>query len=182
MRTDKKENLWSAFIGQWVNILNFKDTASRRQYWYVVAVDAIVAVLAIVIRYLGCKVLEGTLGDVFATVGIVLAICLIILMLPLISLTIRRLHDTGKSGWWMFLVFIIGIGTVILMFMCSNDADEEIELHMFDPAENIVEEVYGPPEMFDDSYSDEEDIQIYEEYDPGENMNPMVYGPPEMFN
>lgn len=41
--------------------------------------------------------------------------------IPITSLSIRRLHDTGKSGIWYLVSFIPWIGPIILFILCSKD-------------------------------------------------------------
>jgi uncharacterized membrane protein YhaH (DUF805 family) len=39
--------------------------------------------------------------------------------LPSLAVTVRRLHDTGRSGWWWLIAFVPVIGAVVLIvFMC----------------------------------------------------------------
>lgn len=42
-----------------------------------------------------------------------LAVMFFGVFLPQLSVTVRRLHDTGRSGWWMFKPFLIGIGLAL---------------------------------------------------------------------
>ena len=39
----------------------------------------------------------------------------LVLFLPSIAVTIQRLHDIGRSGWWMLLVFVPIIGWIVLI-------------------------------------------------------------------
>lgn len=42
-------------------------------------------------------------------------------LLPSLSVAVRRLHDTGRSGWWLFIALIPIIGAIILLvFMCLD--------------------------------------------------------------
>ena len=50
-----------------------------------------------------------------------------------------------------------------------------LEQNHFDPEENIVEDVYGPPIDLDWDYEEDD------EFDPEDNIPEVVYGPPEMF-
>lgn len=38
-------------------------------------------------------------------------------LIPILALTVRRLHDTGRSGWWLLLVFVPVVGGLILLIM-----------------------------------------------------------------
>ena len=48
--------------------------------------------------------------------GILPGIYLLGVLVPSIAVGIRRLHDIDKSGWWVLLVFLPAIGSIILLF------------------------------------------------------------------
>lgn len=54
------------------------------------------------------------------------------LFLPTLSVSIRRLHDTGRSGWWYLLIFIPILGWIALLIFYLQEGDDA-------PNE------YGPP-------------------------------------
>ena len=92
------------------NYANFSGSATRQQYW--------MFILFYVIFYICCAVIDGLLG--MAALETIFSIALLI---PSISITTRRLHDIGKSGWWQLIVLvpIIG-GLVLLYFVCQPSA------------------------------------------------------------
>lgn len=84
----------------------FTGRACRSEYWLFVLINVIVAIV------LG--VIEGMLGSP----GIVSGLYSLAVLVPSLAVTVRRLHDTGRSGWWILigLVPIIG-GLVLLIFV-----------------------------------------------------------------
>lgn len=72
--------------------------ASRSEFWYFA---------------LFTNVLPGLLGTVSADLG---AIVLLLLLVPGLTVSIRRLHDVERSGWYLLLVLIPLIGPVLLLF------------------------------------------------------------------
>lgn len=99
--------------------------ASRAEYWwymlfYVLCEIPIVALLAV---YIGVKANSSADGGfpIIPVVMVTLLICVILFILgiPLLTATIRRLHDTDRDGMWFFIQFIPYIGSIIfLVFMC----------------------------------------------------------------
>ncbi len=88
----------------------FEGRANRPQYWYFV----LTLFLAFFILEILC---------VIPFVNIIAFLALLVLSLglivPGIAVTVRRLHDTNKSGWWLLLCFVPFVGSiVILVFMC----------------------------------------------------------------
>ena len=49
----------------------------------------------------------------------------LLLIVPSYAVCVRRLHDTGRSGWWVLLYFIPWIGTIALIIMLCLKSDED---------------------------------------------------------
>jgi uncharacterized membrane protein YhaH (DUF805 family) len=45
--------------------------------------------------------------------------------LPSLAAAVRRLHDTGRSGWWLLLNFIPFIGFIIVLVLLAQESKEE---------------------------------------------------------
>ena len=105
------------FIGNLKNhYLDFNGKANRSQFWYFVLFVFIFSVTATIIDVylinpaLGMDMAEATKG------GFLQWIFGIAMFIPLFAIKIRRLHDIGKSGWYILLNFIPVIGTLILIY------------------------------------------------------------------
>ena len=46
-------------------------------------------------------------------------------MVPSFAVTNRRLHDTGRSGWWQLLHLVIGIGSIVVFILCLLPANKD---------------------------------------------------------
>lgn len=111
----------NAFQEYFLNVVKFKyfqpnGRARRKEFWmYQLFFLAIYFVLLIVASILAA--LSETLGML-----VMLAVALVILglILPGITLNIRRLHDIGKSGWWLLLSLIPFGSIVLLVFACLD--------------------------------------------------------------
>ena len=49
----------------------------------------------------------------------------LLLIVPTYAVCVRRLHDTGRRGWWVLLYFIPWIGTIALIIMLCQKSDED---------------------------------------------------------
>ncbi len=87
----------------------FSGRSTRQEYWMYVLVYVIIAIV------LG--VIEGVLHTRF--LGIVLTLAL---LLPSLSVSARRLHDTGRSGWWQLLNLIPLVGWIVLIVFLVQDS------------------------------------------------------------
>jgi uncharacterized membrane protein YhaH (DUF805 family) len=118
------------------NFVNFSDRASRSEYWWFQLFFFVALAAADFI-----DVMMGELAEVpFNWFGTIVFFGLII---PNLAVTVRRLHDLGYSGWFILLVFIpcLGsiIGLVILVFMVI-DGQSQINDYGTVPTNTIVRE------------------------------------------
>lgn len=101
---------------------DFNGRASRQEYW----MFALVSIPVMFVVFLISGVLGATLGS-SAGLGVILILVIGLglgLFIPSIALAVRRLHDTGRSGWWLLLSFIPYIGSIILLvFYCLKSED-----------------------------------------------------------
>lgn len=92
----------------------FSGRASRSEYWYwALAVVAASFVAAAIDAILGTDaILAGT-----GVVGVLLSLAV---LLPGLAVGARRLHDTGRSGWWLLLALIPLIGCIVLLVLFAT--------------------------------------------------------------
>jgi len=95
------------------NYTQFNGRSRRSEYWHFMLVNLIVAVV------LGFT--DGVLRKIigFGMFGLVYGLAVLV---PGIAVSIRRLHDTDRSGWWLLLAFVPLVGLVLLWFM-AQDSD-----------------------------------------------------------
>ncbi|MGN1111107.1 MAG: DUF805 domain-containing protein [Oscillospiraceae bacterium] len=161
-----------SYLELWRRAFDYKGISTLREFWLPFSIHAAVAVVMGVLFFI------GTQATFIA--ALVLAAFLIISAVPFAALTVRRLHDVGKSGWWYFLWYGLGVGAVVLLVVlaCSGG---------FSAIDNSGECVYGPPEWFDATgeMSGETDgkdsVPVPDDFNPSDNVMEDVYGPPEWF-
>ena len=94
----------------------FSGRATRSEYWYVVLFGYL---LALLIVFLGMIIDSPELIIGLSTV------LSLILLVPGLAVCIRRLHDTGRSGWWYLLVLIPYIGAIVLLIIFCLKSSED---------------------------------------------------------
>ncbi|PQZ52113.1 hypothetical protein CQ052_03960 [Ochrobactrum sp. MYb15] len=97
------------------NYAVFAGRASRSQYWFFSLAFFIMLVVAMVI--------DQAVGDTTRNepAGLFTAIVYLAHLLPAIAVTVRRLHDSDRSGWWILAGLVPLIGQIaLLVFMCSS--------------------------------------------------------------
>lgn len=114
------------FIGSCKNIFNFRGRARRREYWiaqlWLMSILLLDSVLAGMMQYIPEG--ESEAAQIVCGIGMILAaivflVVLIGLAIMGISLSIRRCHDIGMSGWVYLLCMIGSIVLAIVVFVAS---------------------------------------------------------------
>lgn len=102
------------------NYVNFEGRTGRATFWW--------WVLAVVIASVVAGILDtGLAGDDREPFSILLWLAL---FLPNLAMAARRLHDTGRSAWWLLINLIPVIGLLVLLFFFvqpSNPAGEKYD-------------------------------------------------------
>jgi len=108
----------------------FSGRAGRKEYWFFILFNILVSfVLSI------ADLLTGTLNPLTG-VGLLGGIYTIAIMVPSIAVAVRRLHDTGRSGWWLLILLIPVIGALVLLYFLVLDSDQDSNEYGECPANN----------------------------------------------
>ncbi|MNW48585.1 Inner membrane protein YhaH [compost metagenome] len=93
------------------NYVGFQGRARRKEYWMFVLFNIIAA---FVLGFIG-----GLINQSFGLIlGYVYGLAV---LLPSLAVAVRRLHDTGRSGWMLLLSLIPLVGSIIvLVFLCMD--------------------------------------------------------------
>ena len=96
----------------------FSGRARRKEYWYFYLFNTIIEVALMLVDYMiGWYSIEGG-------IGVLSAIYVLGIMIPGIAVSIRRLHDTGRSGWWLLIGLIPFIGAIVLLVFMVQDSKQ----------------------------------------------------------
>ena len=103
----------------------------RKEYWtYFPIIILLIAITAFAVERLPNDSIEET-------IGLFLALAVFALFLPAISLTIRRLHDTGRTGWWILLNLIPYVGSIILLILLALPGQQGDNKYGPDPRKGL---------------------------------------------
>lgn len=103
----------------------FSGRAQRAEYWYFI--------LFYILILFALSFVDGITGSFSSTDGIGLlgGLFTLALFVPSIAVGVRRLHDTGRTGWWLLIALVPLVGAIVLLVFTVQDSQ---------PGENI----YGP--------------------------------------
>ena len=94
----------------------FSGRARRREYWMFIVFNILFMIVAVTLDYL--------LNIKFQNMsyGYISLIYTLAILLPTWAVVVRRLHDTGKSGWYLFVTLIPFIGSLWLLALLISDS------------------------------------------------------------
>ncbi len=93
----------------------FNGRARRSEYWYFFLFNLIISVVLAVLDHL-----MGMAHAAFG-MGMLGTLYSLAVLLPGLAVSVRRLHDTDRSGWWLLIAFIPLIGAIVLLIFMVMD-------------------------------------------------------------
>jgi len=115
----------------------FSGRSRRKEYWYFALFNLIIT---IVLTLIDSSI--GTL-DSNSGYGVLNTIYSLGVLLPGLGVSIRRLHDIGRSGWWLLIGFIPLVGAIVLIIFFVKDSQ---------PGENQ----YGPSPKSEQQFGEQQ--------------------------
>jgi uncharacterized membrane protein YhaH (DUF805 family) len=88
----------------------FSGRSRRKEYWFFVLFNFLIGI--------AFGIVDAVVGLGF--LGLIYGLAVII---PGIAVTIRRLHDTGRSGWWILIGFVPIIGFFVMLYFLFQDSE-----------------------------------------------------------
>jgi len=111
---------------------DFSGRARRKEYWMFVLFNMIFAFIAMII--------DNVIGTASPELGygIIYGLYALVMIIPGIAVTVRRLHDVGKSGWMYLIVLIPLIGVIWLLVLLVTDSNTGENPYGTNPKEVIA--------------------------------------------
>jgi len=95
----------------------FDGRARRKEYWYFVLFNFLISlVLGFIDGLLGLTT-EGS------GLGLLGGLYSLAVFIPGIAVGIRRLHDTGRSGWWLLIALVPFVGVIVLVIFLASGSE-----------------------------------------------------------
>ena len=98
----------------------FSGRASRSEYWWGYLGLAVTSTVLQILWMVGTIALLD-FGQIAALPSLIALVGVLGLLIPSITVTVRRLHDTGKSGWMALLIFVPCIGIILWLVWMIED-------------------------------------------------------------
>ncbi len=100
------------------NYVTFSGRAQRAEYWFFVLFNLLIT--------FGLGMIDGVIGtfDPVSGSGLLSSLYTLAVLLPGLAVSVRRLHDTGRSGWWILIALVPILGFIVLIIFFVQDSEE----------------------------------------------------------
>jgi uncharacterized membrane protein YhaH (DUF805 family) len=107
----QERNAVNWYLAVLKNYAGFSGRARRTEYWMFFLINVIIT---LVFNVIGLAVKAGTyVGWIYG----------LLVLIPGLAVAVRRLHDTGRSGWWVLIALIPVIGVIILIVFLATEGE-----------------------------------------------------------
>ncbi len=98
----------------------FEGRAGRKEYWFFILFNILIS--------MGLGYVDWLTGNINPEtgLGILSGIYALGVMIPGMAVSVRRLHDTNRSGWWLLITFVPVIGALVFIYFMVLDSNPEI--------------------------------------------------------
>lgn len=111
-----------SYISMWKNFGNFKGRARRKDYWLACVMNIIIMIVFYGVMMAGAAsmIQTGEPSGLMTVGSALVGIYGLAMFIPFLSLSVRRLHDTDKSGWFYLLGCLPVVNIVLLVFFATD--------------------------------------------------------------
>ena len=100
--------------------VDFTGRARRSEYWFFFLFTVLAGIVGGILDGL-----FGWRGGPYGSTGPIQGLIQLALLLPSLAVGARRLHDTGRSGWWLLIALIPVVGWIILLVFFVQDSQQD---------------------------------------------------------
>ena len=106
----------------WSHYSKFEGRSRRSEYWWI---QLFLVLTNLAVAAIDLALMEGDVDRFIANGGggIVGLIWILVTIVPALAVLVRRLHDTGKTGWWALIGFVPFVGAIVLFVFTVLDSD-----------------------------------------------------------
>ncbi|WP_100636547.1 DUF805 domain-containing protein [Marinomonas sp. ef1] len=113
------------YFDAWKRYAQFSGRASQEAFWMFFLVNFLISVVFVLLEIF------------FQATWKIEAIYSLFVFLPMLSLTIRRLHDTNRSAWWLLVVLVPAIGMLVLLVLLALPSNPDSDFGHY-PQNNVM--------------------------------------------
>ena len=156
------------------NFATFNGRSRRSEFWFFHLLHFCVSFGISLIRVLVTIIVQDDNNSIANIFNGLIGIYNLVVLIPNISLAVRRFHDIGKSGYYVLLGLIPIVGTIIVMYFSCIDS--EINSNVYGPSPK-----YTSPQDEPLNQNNSGNGEPVNQMPPQENSNPQM-PPPQEFD
>jgi uncharacterized membrane protein YhaH (DUF805 family) len=127
------------YLMGWKKYARFEGRSRRKEYWVFALINTLL--ISLVSICVAAVVMRNGSEDEITAIRVTVGICALIIFVPSLAVAVRRLHDSGKSGWLILICLIPYIGGVVnIVLMCL---DSEPGTNRYGPNPKFPEHAVG---------------------------------------
>ena len=112
----------------------FTGRARRREFWMFTLVNGIIqTILSIIMNIFASMGVAAGVYFVYA----LLALYGLAVLVPSLAVAVRRMHDLGKGGGWIFITLIPIVGAIIFVIFCVKEGEAQDNRFGANPKANL---------------------------------------------
>lgn len=122
-------NLITAYKSMFKKYAQFNGRSRRSEYWFATLANCILLMIVYAILYIPMVIDIVNNGEpttatiaISSILGLLILVYALAILVPSLALSIRRLHDTGRSGWCLLLSLIPFVGGIIVFVFMVLDS------------------------------------------------------------
>jgi uncharacterized membrane protein YhaH (DUF805 family) len=108
-----KKNVEQAVRIGFSKFADFSGRSSRPEYWYFM--------LPIIVLMFVTNLVDSILLGGMPALSLIVALATLV---PTLSASARRLHDTNRSGWWLLVALVPVVGAFVVIYLCCQPGTE----------------------------------------------------------
>lgn len=120
----------------WKGYVDFTGRSTRSDYWFAVLANILViwafGIITSIFIVSNGGSMDGALGTIATVMILAIFVYCLAVILPFISIQVRRLRDAGYHWAFIFLRFALGIGAIILLVLYCQPTKVEVPLNNVD--------------------------------------------------
>ncbi len=113
----------NGFLLFWTRSFDYKGRTSRAEFWSGVLGNAIIMLALLIALIISLTCFSPAINTFSIIMIIFFSLFCLVELLPSITLIIRRMHDIGKSGFYIFVLFIPLVGFIWYLYLVTRPSD-----------------------------------------------------------
>ena len=181
-------SLMHSYIQPYKNYFQLSGRSGRKEFWTFFLVNLLIAFILMAVFAVGFYMEPGTMEDgvkkldSFPLISLIaigfFTVFSLILTIPNITLSVRRLHDINKSGWW-YLINLVPFGTFVFLIMCCLKGTDGVNRFDKTVPDDENEELFTFEDENNEEVSEEKKEEILEDVKELSEKDPVVAGRPQ---